>query len=74
MYNHPSYISLCLLPHAGHVSADPDSAEDIADEPDAAVDEEEDEEEVLVEEDQMQPAVCMFKSHSSIANHRFTCR
>lgn len=52
------YISVCPLNHAGHVSAESDSTEDIAD--DAAVDEEEDdEEEVLVEEDQMQATVCM---------------
>ncbi|KAM4588199.1 translocon-associated protein subunit alpha-like [Odontesthes bonariensis] len=44
----------CGLISFGHVSADSDSAEDIVDEADAAVDEEEDEEEVLVEEDQMQ--------------------
>lgn len=43
---------------AGHVSANPDSAEDIGDDSDAAVDEEEDDEEVLVEEDQMQTSVC----------------
>lgn len=45
---------------AGHVSADPDSAEDTIDDSDAAVDEEEeedDEEEVLVEEDQIQTSV-----------------
>lgn len=47
--------------YVGHVSADSDSAEDIAEDADAAVDEEEDdEEEVLVEEDQIQPTVCMF--------------
>ncbi|XP_054472841.1 translocon-associated protein subunit alpha-like [Anoplopoma fimbria] len=45
----------CGLLSIGHVSADSDSAEDIAEDPEAAVDEEEDEEEVLVEEDQMQP-------------------
>ncbi|XP_072238530.1 translocon-associated protein subunit alpha-like [Leuresthes tenuis] len=44
----------CGLISFGHVYADSDSAEDIVDEADAAVDEEEDEEEVLVEEDQMQ--------------------
>lgn len=49
--------------HSGQVSADSDSAEDIAEDPEAAVDEEEDdEEEVLVEEDQIQPSVCMFYS------------
>nr|XP_046240096.1 translocon-associated protein subunit alpha-like [Scatophagus argus] len=47
----------CGLISIGHVSADSDSAEDIAEDQDAAVDEEEDdEEEVLVEEDQMQPS------------------
>ncbi|XP_068450549.1 translocon-associated protein subunit alpha-like [Clinocottus analis] len=46
----------CGLISIGQVSADSDSAEDIAEDQDAAVDEEEeDEEEVLVEEDQMQP-------------------
>lgn len=60
-WNHHSYVTLCPLTPAGHVSADPDSAEDIAEDTDAAVDEEEDdEEEVLVEEDQIQPTVCMF--------------
>ncbi|XP_018554601.1 translocon-associated protein subunit alpha [Lates calcarifer] len=44
----------CGLISIGHVSAEPDSAEDIAEDADAAVDEEEDDEEVLVEEDQMQ--------------------
>merc|ERR1712002_265298 len=42
----------CGLISVGHVSAEPDSAEDT--DPDVAVDEEEDEEEVLVEEDQIQ--------------------
>ncbi|XP_028261843.1 translocon-associated protein subunit alpha-like [Parambassis ranga] len=42
----------CGLISIGHVSAD--SAEDTAEDLDAAVDEEEDEEEVLVDEDQMQ--------------------
>uniref|UniRef100_UPI0037E99E24 translocon-associated protein subunit alpha-like n=1 Tax=Semicossyphus pulcher TaxID=241346 RepID=UPI0037E99E24 len=47
----------CGLISLGQVSADSDSAEDIAEDTDAAVDEEEDdEEEVLVEEDQMQPS------------------
>lgn len=47
--------------HAGPVTAEADSAEDVADDPDAAVDEEEDdEEEVLVEEDQMRSTVCVF--------------
>ncbi|XP_068576568.1 translocon-associated protein subunit alpha [Cebidichthys violaceus] len=48
----------CGLISIGHVSANSDSAEDIAEDPEAAVDEEEDEEEeeVLVEEDQMQPS------------------
>ncbi|XP_068172232.1 translocon-associated protein subunit alpha-like [Antennarius striatus] len=46
----------CGLISIGHVSADPDSAEDIVEDADAAVDEEEDDEdEVLVEEDQIQP-------------------
>ncbi|XP_056293290.1 translocon-associated protein subunit alpha-like [Pseudoliparis swirei] len=45
----------CALISIGQVSADSDSAEDIAEDPDAAVDEEEDEEEVPVEQDQMQP-------------------
>ncbi|XP_029007487.1 translocon-associated protein subunit alpha-like [Betta splendens] len=47
----------CGLMSIGHVSADSDSAEDLAEDADAAVDEEDDdddEEEVLVEEDQMQ--------------------
>lgn len=75
LFNHHSYVPLCPPTHTGHVSADSDSAEDIADDQDAAVDEEEeDEEEVLVEEDQIQPMVCIFSSHSSVANHRFTCR
>lgn len=44
----------------GHVSAESDSAEDIADDQDVAVDEEEDdEEEVLMEEDQIQHTVRM---------------
>ncbi|XP_053171822.1 translocon-associated protein subunit alpha-like [Scomber japonicus] len=42
----------CGLLSIGHVSAEPDSAEET--DPDVAVDEEEDEEEVLVEEDQIQ--------------------
>ncbi|XP_040059948.2 translocon-associated protein subunit alpha [Gasterosteus aculeatus] len=46
----------CGLVSFGQVSADSDSDEDIADDPEAAVDEEEDEEEMLVEEDQMQPS------------------
>ncbi|XP_078104342.1 translocon-associated protein subunit alpha-like [Sander vitreus] len=47
----------CGLISIGQVSADSDSAEDIAEDPDAAVDEEEeDDEEVLVEEDQIQPS------------------
>lgn len=53
---------LCF--HAGRVGAEADSAEDVADDADAAVDEEEDdddeEEEVLVEEDQMRSTVCVF--------------
>ncbi|XP_040014892.1 translocon-associated protein subunit alpha-like [Xiphias gladius] len=44
----------CGLLSIGHVSAQPDSAEDTAEDADAAVDEEEDDEEVLVEEDQIQ--------------------
>ncbi|XP_069012667.1 translocon-associated protein subunit alpha-like [Embiotoca jacksoni] len=44
----------CGLISIGHVSADSDSAEDIMEDPDSAIDEEEDEEEVLVEEDQIQ--------------------
>ncbi|XP_040890512.1 translocon-associated protein subunit alpha-like [Toxotes jaculatrix] len=44
----------CGIISIGHVSAEPDSAEDIAEDADAAVDEEEDDEEVLVEEDQIQ--------------------
>lgn len=47
-------LNLYLI-RSGHVSADPDSAEDT--DPDVAVDEEDDDEEVLVEEDQMQPSV-----------------
>lgn len=55
-YDHHSNAPLCPRTHAGHVSADSDSAEDIAEDPDAAVDDEEDDEdEVLVEEDQIQP-------------------
>lgn len=55
----PYVISIPLV-LAGHVSADSDSAEDIADDPEAAIDEEEDddEEEVVVEEDQMRTTVC----------------
>lgn len=52
-----------LFFHAGRVGAEADSAEDVADDADAAVDEEEDddeEEEVLVEEDQMRSTVCVF--------------
>ncbi|XP_074529154.1 translocon-associated protein subunit alpha-like [Halichoeres trimaculatus] len=46
----------CCLISVGQVSAQSDSAEDVIEDTDAAVDEEEDdEEEVLVEEDQMQP-------------------
>ncbi|KAL7407385.1 hypothetical protein ABVT39_007621 [Epinephelus coioides] len=63
MFNFGSKILLlfllafpCGLISIGHVSADPDSAEDIAEDTDAAVDEEEDDEEVLVEEDQIQPS------------------
>lgn len=61
-YNRHSHVQpMCPLIHSGHVAADPDSAEDVADDPDAVVDEEEDdEEEMLVEEDQIQPTVCMF--------------
>ncbi|XP_008282880.1 translocon-associated protein subunit alpha-like [Stegastes partitus] len=45
----------CGLISIGHVSADSDSAEDIVEDPDAAVDEEDDDEEdVLVEEDHIQ--------------------
>lgn len=48
--------------HAGHVAADADSAEDVAEDPEAAVDEEEDDgEEMLVEEDQMRPTVCVLR-------------
>ncbi|CAJ1051711.1 translocon-associated protein subunit alpha-like [Xyrichtys novacula] len=47
----------CGLISVGQVSAQSDSAEDVIEDADAAVDEEEDdEEEVLVEEDQMQPS------------------
>lgn len=46
----------CGLISIGQVSADSDSAEDVVEDPDAAVDEEEDEEEVLVEEDQIVPS------------------
>ncbi|XP_033481746.1 translocon-associated protein subunit alpha-like [Epinephelus lanceolatus] len=63
MFNFGSKILLlfllafpCGLISIGHVSADPDSAEDIAEDTDAAVDEEEDDEEVLIEEDQIQPS------------------
>lgn len=62
LINIPPFVTNVPLFHAGHVAADADSAEDIADDPDAAVDEEEDddeeEEEVLVEEDQMRSTVC----------------
>ncbi|XP_054882918.1 translocon-associated protein subunit alpha-like [Poeciliopsis prolifica] len=44
----------CGLISVGQVSAQSDSAEDAADDADAAVDEEEDEDEMVVEEDQMQ--------------------
>ncbi|CAI5688194.1 unnamed protein product [Oreochromis niloticus] len=44
----------CGLISVGHVYADSDSAEDIVEDSDAAVDEEEDDEDVLVEEDQIQ--------------------
>ncbi|XP_026161609.1 translocon-associated protein subunit alpha-like [Mastacembelus armatus] len=44
----------CGLISIGHVSASSDSAEDMAEDADAAVDEEEDEEEMVVEEDQIQ--------------------
>lgn len=44
----------CGLISIGHVSANADSAEDITEDADVAVDEEEDDEDVLVEEDQMQ--------------------
>lgn len=55
----PPFVTNVPLFHAGHVAADAYSEEDIADDPDTAVDEEEDdEEEVLVEEDQMRPTVC----------------
>ncbi|XP_037606783.1 translocon-associated protein subunit alpha-like [Sebastes umbrosus] len=46
----------CGLISIGQVSADSDSAEDVVEDPDAAVDEEEDDEEVLVEEDQIVPS------------------
>uniref|UniRef100_A0A3P8SFT4 Translocon-associated protein subunit alpha n=1 Tax=Amphiprion percula TaxID=161767 RepID=A0A3P8SFT4_AMPPE len=46
---------------SGHVSADSDSAEDIVEDPDAAVDEEDDDDEdVLVEEDNIQASVLLF--------------
>ncbi|TNM88431.1 hypothetical protein fugu_004685 [Takifugu bimaculatus] len=46
----------CGLVSVGHVAADADSAEDVAEDPEAAVDEEEDDgDEMLVEEDQMRP-------------------
>lgn len=58
--NIPPFATNVPLFHAGYVAADTDSAEDVADDPEAAVDEEEDdEEEILVEEDQMRPAVCV---------------
>lgn len=57
--------------HAGHAAADADSAEDVADDPEAAVDEEEDDgEEMLVEEDQMRPAVCVLQRVTD-SNSRF---
>lgn len=49
---------MSLLTLAGHISANSDSAEDIAEDADAAVDEEEDDEEVLVEEDLIETSVC----------------
>lgn len=60
----PFVTNVPLMYHAGHVAAKADSAEDVADDHDAAVDEEEDddddddEEEVLVEEDQIRSTVC----------------
>lgn len=57
---HPSHALLRPpAPHTGHVSAD--TAEDVVDDHDAAVDEEEedDEDEVVIEEDQMQATVCI---------------
>ena len=67
-------ILACPLTHAGHVSAQSDSSEDIAENVDAAVDEEEDEEEVLVEEDQIQTSVCIFDNTAVWQNINFTCR
>lgn len=53
---------LQLLFRAGHVAADTDSAEDVADDPEAAIDEEDDDgDEMLVEEDQMRPTVCVLR-------------
>ncbi|XP_056885514.1 translocon-associated protein subunit alpha-like isoform X1 [Takifugu flavidus] len=47
---------LVSVGESGHVAADADSAEDVAEDPEAAVDEEEDDgDEMLVEEDQMRP-------------------
>lgn len=62
--NIPPFVTNVPLFHAVHVAADVDSAEDVADDPDAVVDEEEDdddddEEVVLVEEDQMRSTVCV---------------
>lgn len=54
------HLQLVPLLNAGQVAADADSAEDVADDPEAAVDEEEDDgEEMLVEEDQLRPTVCV---------------
>lgn len=57
----PPFVTNVPVSRAGHVAAEADSAEDLGDDPDAAVDEEEDdddEEEVLVEEDQIRSTVC----------------
>lgn len=57
----PPIVTKVPFIHAGRVAADDaDSAEDVADDPDAAVDEEEDDEdEVLVEEEQARSTVCV---------------
>lgn len=59
LINIPPFVTDVPRFHAGQVTADADSAEDVADDPDAAVEEEDDEEEVLVEEDQMRSTVCV---------------
>lgn len=68
-----SYSICTVVTLSDHVSANSDSAEHIAEDSDAAVDEEEeeDDEEVLVEEDQIQTSVCA--THSTIKPQLLTC-